>query len=129
MLVSLGDELNGGFRFIGIYELAKELSLFRVVYDFFPLALILIHQILHLLIDVEGIEPTNKTAERALCPAVIYRKLSSGTQSETGNRFVERMLTVSETCRLGDRSAYEYLIAAATAHVSKQTPPSLLPTL
>lgn len=80
-------------------------------------------------IDVEGIEPTNNTAERALRPAVIYRKLSFGTQSETGSRFIERMLTVSETCRLQDRSAYEYLTAAVTAHFSKQTPPSLLPTL
>jgi transposase len=39
-------------------------------------------------VDVEGIEPTNNTAERALRPAVIYRKLSFGTQSESGSRFI-----------------------------------------
>jgi len=78
-------------------------------------------------VDVPSIEPTNNTAERALRPAVIYRKLSFGTQSESGSRFVERMLTVSETCRLQERSAYNYLIEAVTAHFSKQTPPSLLP--
>ena len=47
---------------------------------------------------VKGIEPTNNTAERALRPAVIYRKLSFGTQSASGSRFIERILTVSETC-------------------------------
>jgi len=79
-------------------------------------------------VDVKGIEPTNNTAERALRPAVIYRKLSFGTQSESGSRFIERMLTVNETCRLQNRSAYEYLIEAVTAYFSNQAPPSLLPT-
>ncbi len=75
-----------------------------------------------------GIEPTNNTAERALRPAVIDRKLSFGTQSESGSRFIERMLTVSETCRLQNRSAYDYLTQAVIAHFSNQDPPSLLPT-
>ena len=79
-------------------------------------------------VDIKGIEPTNNTAERALRPAVIYRKLSFGTQSESGSRFIERMLTVSETCRLQDRSVYDYLIEAVTAYFSMQSPPSLLPT-
>ncbi len=39
----------------------------------------------------------NNPAERALRPAVIQRKLSFGTQSESGSRSLERMLTVSET--------------------------------
>lgn len=76
---------------------------------------------------IEGIEPTNNTAERALRPAVIYRKLSFGTQSAAGSRFIERMLTVSETCRLQNRSAFQYLVTAMEAHFFKQTPPSLLP--
>ncbi|MCX7417946.1 MAG: transposase [Planctomycetia bacterium] len=61
-------------------------------------------------VDNEDIEPTNDTAERALRPAVIYRKLSFGTQSESGSRFLERILTVSETCRLRNRSIYDYLV-------------------
>ncbi len=77
-------------------------------------------------VDVKGIEPTNNTAERALRPAVIYRKLSFGTQSQSGSRFIEGMLTVSETCRLQNRSVYDYLTEAVTAHFSKQAPPSLL---
>jgi transposase len=76
---------------------------------------------------VEGIEPTNNTAERSLRPAVIYRKLSFGTQSATGSRFVERILTVSETCRIQGRSVFEFMVDAVTAHFANQTSPSLLP--
>ena len=47
----------------------------------------------------EGVEPTNNASERALRHAVIWRKLSFGTQSAGGSRFVETMLTVIETCR------------------------------
>ena len=79
-------------------------------------------------LKVEGIEPTNNTAERTLHPAVIYRKLSFGTQSSKGSRYLERILTVSETCRLQYRHAYEYLIEAMRAKFSGQSAPSLLPT-
>jgi transposase len=78
-------------------------------------------------VDVQGIEPTNNAAERALRPAVIYRKLSFGTQSAAGSRFIERMLTVSETCRLQSRSIFGYLTAAVEAHFQHQPVPSLLP--
>lgn len=76
---------------------------------------------------VEGIEPTNNAAERALRPAVIYRKLSFGTQSASGSRYLERLLTVSETCRLQNRNAYHYLIEAMEAKFAGQAAPSLLP--
>ncbi|TWU59600.1 IS66 family transposase [Crateriforma conspicua] len=66
-------------------------------------------------LEGEGIEPTNNTAERTLRPAVIYRKLSFWTQSAKGSRYVERILTVSETCRLQNRDAYQYLIEAMKA--------------
>ena len=77
-------------------------------------------------VDFEGIEPTNNTAERALRPAVIYRKLSFGTQSEAGSRFIERMLTVSETCRLQKRSVFQWLIAAVEASLHNRSAPSLI---
>ena len=77
-------------------------------------------------VDFEGIEPTNNTAERALRPAVIYRKLSFGTQSEAGSRFIERMLTVSETCRLQKRSVFQWLIAAVEARLHNRSAPSLI---
>ena len=76
---------------------------------------------------VQGIEPTNNTAERALRPAVIYRKLSFGTQSGGGSRYLERILTVSETCRLQKRSVYEYLVSAMQAAFAGTAAPSLLP--
>jgi transposase len=74
-----------------------------------------------------GIEPTNNTAERALRPAVIYRKLSFGTQSARGSRYLERLLSVSETCRLQNRNVYQYLIGAMEAKYAGQPAPSLLP--
>ncbi len=80
-------------------------------------------------VDVQGVEPTNNTAERALRPAVIYRKLSFGTQSASGSCFIERMLTVSETCRLQSRSIFGYLTAALEAHFQHQTAPSLRPAV
>jgi len=79
-------------------------------------------------LEVEGIEPTNNTAERTLRPAVIYRKLSFGTQSAKGSRYLERILTVSETCRLQNRNAYQYLIEAMEAKFAGQSSPSLLPS-
>jgi transposase len=78
-------------------------------------------------VDVAGIEPTNNAAEQALRQAVIWRKLSFGTQSASGSRFVERLLTVVETCRRQNRDAYAWLTAAVHAHLNGQTAPSLLP--
>jgi len=75
----------------------------------------------------EGIEPTNNAGERALRHAVIWRKLSFGTQSAQGSRFVETMLTVIETCRQQHRNTFEYLTAAVQAHLAGQPSPSLLP--
>jgi len=75
----------------------------------------------------EGVEPTNNAGERALRHAVIWRKLSFGTQSVGGSRFVETMLTVIETCRQQHRNAFEYLTAAVQAHLAGEPAPSLLP--
>ena len=77
-------------------------------------------------LDVEGVEPTNNVSERALRPAVIWRKLSFGTQSANGSRFVETILTVVETCHKQSRSSFEYLTEAMQAHFSGQKLPSLL---
>ena len=50
-------------------------------------------QALWTFVQVDGVEPTNNTAERAIRPGVQWRKASSGTQSEAGSRFVESMMT------------------------------------
>jgi transposase len=75
------------------------------------------------------IEPTNKASERALRHAVIWRKLSFGTQSASGSRFVETMLTVIETCRQQSRNVFAYVTAAVEAHFANQPPPSLCPSV
>jgi transposase len=77
-------------------------------------------------LDVAGVEPTNNASERALRPAVIWRKLSFGTQSARGSRFVETILTVVETCHRQSRNSFEYLTAAIHAHFAEQPPPSLI---
>jgi transposase len=77
-------------------------------------------------VDVEGVEPTNNASERALRHAVIWRKLSFGTQSAAGSRFVETILTVIETCHRQSRNSFEYLTAALQAHFASQPAPSLL---
>lgn len=80
-------------------------------------------------VDHEGVDPTNNAAERALRHAVIWRKLSFGTQSASGSRFVERMLTTIETCRIQNRDVFTYLTAAVKCHLAKQAAPSLLSSL
>ena len=77
-------------------------------------------------LDVEGVEPTNNISERALRPAVIWRKLSFGTQSARGSRFVETILTVVETCHRQSRNSFEYIAAAMQAHFAGRPAPSLL---
>jgi transposase len=57
-----------------------------------------------------GVEPTNNRAERALRFGVLWRKRSFGTQSDKGNRWVERILTFKETCRLKARQTFPELV-------------------
>ena len=51
---------------------------------------------------VEGVEPTNNKAERALRPSVLWRKGSVAADSEGGSRFAERLLTMVASCRQQD---------------------------
>jgi transposase len=74
---------------------------------------------------IEGVEPTNNSAERALRGPVIYRKLSHGTQSDDGERFIERALSASVTCRLQGRSLFTYLRELLTAHARGDPVPLL----
>ena len=79
-------------------------------------------------VRVEGVEPTNNDAERALRHGVIYRKLSGGTDGEAGSRFVERMLSVVATCRQHEINVLDYLTRCYQARLDGQAAPSLLPT-
>jgi transposase len=75
---------------------------------------------------VEGVEPTNNVAERALRPAVLWRKGSFGSDSEAGSRFAERLLTVAATCRQQGRRLLDILVAAGEALLQGTPAPSLL---
>ncbi len=73
----------------------------------------------------EGVEPTNNAAERSLRGPVIHRKLSHGTRTDNGERFIEHALSASVTCRLQDRSLYAYLTDLLTAHARGDPLPTL----
>jgi transposase len=75
----------------------------------------------------EGVEPANNVAERALRHAVLWRKGSGGTDSRRGSRFVERILSVRETCRQQERGLLSYLVECCQAHLERKAAPSLLP--
>lgn len=71
-------------------------------------------------------EATNNRAERALRHAVLWRKTSNGTQTEHGERFVERILTIRETCRLNDQPMHGYLVDVHVARLTGQPIPTPL---
>jgi transposase len=73
----------------------------------------------------DSVQPTNNHAERGLRSAVIYRKLSLGTQSQSGERRIERLLSAHTTCRLQQRSLFAYLTDAITAHARGEPLPLL----
>lgn len=74
-----------------------------------------------------GVEPTNNAAERAIRPAVIWRRTSFGSQTRAGSDFVARMLTVVTTLKSQQRNVLEFLTQAVVAARSDQPSPSLLP--
>ena len=78
-------------------------------------------------VDNEGVEPTNNHAEQIIRDYVLWRKSSFGTQSERGDQYVERMMTVTATCALQGRNRYDYITSAVTAHLRNEPAPSLLP--
>lgn len=78
-------------------------------------------------VRLEGVEPTSNRAERALRKPVIWRKCCFGSNSGAGLRFVERMLSATETCRQQHRNLLEYLTAALEAHRIGVPAPRLLP--
>jgi transposase len=77
-------------------------------------------------VDTEGVEPTNNTAERALRKPVLWRKGSFGTQGSRGSRFVERILTVTQTCAQQGVHVAQYVEQAVRAFRQKLAPPALI---
>ena len=70
----------------------------------------------------EGVEPTNNRAERALRFAVLWRKISQGSYNAKGDRWVERILSLRETCRLRGIPTFPVLVEAVTCSFNGQPP-------
>jgi transposase len=79
-------------------------------------------------VDHPGVEPTNNASEQALRFAVLWRKMSYGTHSKQGSRFVERILTTVMTLRKQKRNVIDFIRTACEAHRTGELAPSLLPT-
>lgn len=78
-------------------------------------------------VDEDGVPPTNNHAEREIRDFVLWRKRSYGTQSERGNRFAERIMTVTHTARKLKKNVFEFLTACCRAWTDGARSPLLLP--
>jgi transposase len=77
-------------------------------------------------ITVPRVEPTNNAVERDERFVVIDRHITQGTRSESGNRWCERIWTVTATCARQGRSVLDFLYRALTASFDDRPAPSLL---
>lgn len=76
-------------------------------------------------VDTACVEPTNNHAERELRAFVLWRKRCFGTQSERGNRFAERLMTVAQTARKQRKDVLPFLTACCQAQLDRTRAPSL----
>lgn len=83
-------------------------------------------QALWTFLEHEGVEPTNNAAERALRPLVLWRKRSFGCQSQRGLRFVEHLMTVTQTARQQGKGVLDFIEAAIVARKRGTPSPALL---
>lgn len=77
---------------------------------------------------VEGVEPTNNSAERSQRRGVCKRDRTFGTQTSAGSRYVERILTTTATCRQQDKNALNYLTEVLVAYLYGREAPPLIGT-
>jgi transposase len=80
-----------------------------------------------LFVTVDGVEPTNNDSQRGIRTAVIWRRLSFGSQTQAGSLFVSRMLTVVASLRAQKRDVLEYMTQSVRAARDGNSPPSLIP--
>lgn len=76
----------------------------------------------------EDVPATNNHDERLLRHAVCMRKVSFGTKSPAGSRFIERILTTVTTLRLQNRPVLPFLTQAVESWLHGHSAPSLLPS-
>ena len=75
---------------------------------------------------VDGVEPTNNAAERALRHGVLWRKMSHGPKSVKGSEYLACIWSVVETCRQQRRNVWDFLTACMAAAAQGRVLPSLL---
>ena len=78
-------------------------------------------------VDTHGVEPTNNHAEQEIRKFVLWRKKSFGSQSERGERYAERVMTVAHTLRKQRRNVFQFFRQAMLSHLRAEPAPSLLP--
>lgn len=78
-------------------------------------------------ITTPGIEPTNNLAEQAIRFVAIHRRLTQGTRGEAGQTWCERIWTAIATSEQQDRSVFQFLVEAVTAHFQSSPAPSFVP--
>jgi transposase len=78
-------------------------------------------------ITTPGIEPTNNLAEQAIRFVVIDRKITQGSRSESGQKWLERIWTAAATCSQTGRSVFEFITDAVIANFQGTPTPSLVP--
>ena len=76
-------------------------------------------------VDTHDVEPTNNHAERELRAFVLWRKRCFGTQSERGNLFAERLMTVAQTARKQRKDVLAFLTACCQTQLDGARAPSL----
>ena len=73
-------------------------------------------------LDEHGVGSTSNRAERALRFGVLWRKCSLGCQSDKGLRWVERILSLKETCRIKAKAPFLLLVDIIIAYFKEQQP-------
>lgn len=63
-------------------------------------------------LEKQGVAPTNNRAERTLRAGVLWRKRSKGIQSDKGDRWIERILALMQTCRMRSIPTFPILVKA-----------------
>lgn len=67
-------------------------------------------------LEYDGVEPTNNSAERAARPAVQWRKICFGNQSDEGELLTARLLTTERSCILQGRNPFQFLLESVVAY-------------
>jgi transposase len=77
-------------------------------------------------VERAGVEPTNNHAERELRGIVLWRRRSFGSQSERGDAFAARMMTIAHTARKQGREVLDFLEESCAPRPEGAPAPSLL---